>query len=189
MQRTSLSCSLELKIEVCTRSVERLKAEEIGSCWLMRVDGRLEIFRVFPWVGQNKVTEKHIPSRPGRFLFSLHATAVVFGDAIPCAIDPIPKAVCDREGRSVECLITLLARVPVSILQGDPRGVVACSDGVASVPHRVESFRPDEKGSCSSHIIPDIDHNPGRWARRWRGRWRRRRWRRRRGGRRRRGRR
>ena len=133
----------------------------------MRVDGRLEIVRVFPWVGQNKVTEKHIPSRPGRFLFSLHATAVVFGDAIPCAIDPIPKAVCDREGRSVECLITLLARVPVSILQGDPRGVVTRFDDVARVAHRVEFSCPDENGSCRGHVVSDDNNlNTRRWARR-----------------------
>ena len=133
----------------------------------MRVDGRLEIVRVFPWVGQNKVTEKHIPSRPGRFLFSLHATAVVFGDAIPCAIDPIPKAVCDREGRSVECLITLLPRVPVSILQGDPRGVVALFDGIAREAHRVERSCPDEKGNCRGHVVSDSNLNTRRWARRW----------------------
>ena len=133
----------------------------------MSLDGGLKVFSVHTWVGQNKVTEKHVVSRSYRLFFSLDETAVVFDDTIPCAIDPIPKAVCDREGRRVECLVTLSAGMLVSVLQGDPRGVVACSDGVASVPHRVELFCPDEKGSCRCHIILDVDHNPRRRAGRW----------------------
>ena len=61
----------------------------------MSLDGGLKVFSVHTWVGQNKVTEKHVVSRSYRLFFSLDETAVVFDDTIPCAIDPIPKAVCD----------------------------------------------------------------------------------------------